>query len=320
MKSDDIKILFAGFALLMVLAGKSGGLNNPATDLPKRVAVPAEVVPEKSLALAQTNAVVAQKVEAPEQFPVRADWTLLDPSLSVKAAVAKDLDSNVDMYRFNTGERWALASLTKLMTAVIAIENVGLDKVATVSEKTMAVDGTAGNLQLGEQYAVGELLKAMLAVSSNRAAAAIADAYGASQFVDQMQMKASSLGMTQTTYVEPTGLSFLNQGTVGDLERLVAYIYRNHPEIFDITRQKTVTIHEETKNSGSALLNINAFAQTRDDFFGGKTGFTDLAGGNLITIFNHEGRKLLFIVLGTDDRFGQTDLLYTWVKRAFAFK
>jgi D-alanyl-D-alanine carboxypeptidase len=315
MKNSDLKIILAGLTIVLAIAAKgNGATNSPSADLPKRVTITAPAAPKKTFILAQASVALAP-IEVPvRQFPVRSDWTLIEPSLSVKAGVAKDLDSNIDMYRFNSGERWALASLTKLMTAVIAIENVGSDKTVTVSEKAMAVDGISGKLQLGEEYEVSELIKAMLVVSSNRAAVAIADFYGEQKFVDEMQSKASALGMTSTTFVEPTGLSFLNQGTVEDLEKLAGYIYKKHPEIFEITRQKSVTIH------GNQLLNINSFAQSRSDFWGGKTGFTDMAGGNLVTVFNHEGRKLLLIVLGTDDRFGQTDMLYNWIKNAFIFK
>lgn len=315
MKSGDLKILFAGLTIVLAMAAKgNSAANNPSADLPVRAPAVADSAPRKFLVSAQVNGLFLQEVvSVPKKFPIRTDWALIEPLLKVKAGVATDLDSNVDMYRFNSGERWALASLTKLMTAVIALENVGPDKTVTVSEKAMSVDGISGNLKLGEQYEVSELIQAMLVVSSNRAAVAIADFYGEKKFVDEMQMKAAALGMTSTTFVEPTGLSFMNQGSVEDLEKLAGYIYRNHPEIFEITRQKSVVIH------GNNLLNINSFAQNRSDFWGGKTGFTDMAGGNLVTVFNHEGRKLLFIVLGTDDRFGQTDMLYNWVKSAFTF-
>ena len=315
MKSSDLKILFAGLTIVLAMAAKgNSAADKPSADLPRRTPVIVSSTPKRSLTSAQISGLFAPEPVAVKKFPIRTDWTLLEPVLKVKAGVAKDLDSNVDMYRFNSAERWALASLTKLMSAIIAVENVGSEKIVTISEKTMAVDGISGNLKLGEQYEVSELVTAMLTVSSNRAAAAIADFYGEQKFVDAMQTKASVLGMTSTTFVEPTGLSFLNQGSVEDLEKLAAYIYKNHPEIFEITRQKSVEIH------GNYLLNINSFAQTRSDFWGGKTGFTDMAGGNLVTVFNHEGRKLLFIVLGTDDRFGQTDMLYNWAKSAFVFK
>jgi len=315
MKNSDLKIILAGLTIVLAVAARgNGSTNSPSADLPKRVPIAAPTAPKKALIFAQASGTLTQKEVPAKQFPVRSDWTFIEPVLSVKAGVAKDLDSSIDMYRFNSDERWALASLTKLMTAVIAIENVGLDKTVTVSEKAMAVDGVSGKLQLGEKYEVSELTEAMLVVSSNRAAVAIADFYGEQKFVDAMQAKASVLGMTSTTFVEPTGLSFMNQGSVEDLEKLAGYIYKNHPEIFEITRQKSVTIH------GNQLLNINSFAQSRSDFWGGKTGFTDLSGGNLVTVFNHEGRKILIIVLGTDDRFGQTDIMYTWIKNAFSFK
>lgn len=317
MKSSDLKIIFAGLVIVLALGAKNNNAaNGPSVDLPKRVPVriTAQAVPKSSPALAQISNSLSPVVPAPKQFPVRSDWTLIEPSLKVKSAVAKDLDSGIDMYRLNSEERWALASLTKLMTAVVALENVGADKVITISEKIMETSGIAGNLQLGGQYSISELVEAMMTVSSNRAAAAISDFYGDRKFADQMQMTASTIGMTQTTFVEPTGLSFFNQGTVRDLEKLVLYIYKNHPEIFEMTRQKIADYH------GNRLLNINSFAQTRNDFWGGKTGFTDKAGGNLITVFSHDGRKLLFIVLGTDDRFGQTEMLYNWVKNAFVFK
>lgn len=254
------------------------------------------------------------------QFPVRKDWTLLEPVLNVKSAVAKDLDSNADMLRYNTGERWALASLTKLMSAVVTSEELGLNSSIVITDRAMSTEGISGNFMLNEVYSSGDLIKAMLVVSSNRAAIALADSIGVLKFVDKMQMKANSLGMENTSFAEPTGLSFMNQGTIEDLEKLVGYIYENHPELLEIGRQKSVMLTELVGGRKNELLNINAFAHSRPDFYGGKTGFTDQAGGNLITIFEHDGRKLLYIVLGTDDRFGQTELLSDWTFKAFSFR
>ncbi|MDE2001697.1 MAG: D-alanyl-D-alanine carboxypeptidase [Patescibacteria group bacterium] len=307
MKLTNLKIIFAVGVLVSVAAIHDKGT---AGKLP--AAQPTD--------LAQASQVIgAAPQPTPHDIPYRTDWTLLEPELHVTAAVAMDLDSQVTMYQFNTASRWPLASLSKLMTAVIVLEKMGTNKIVTVDQHAMDTEGLAGDLQLGEQYTSGDLLNAMLSVSSNRAAMALADAYGLPQFVDQMQLKATQLGMTQTTYVEPTGLSPLNKSTILDLEKLVEYIYHTHPEIFAITRQQAVTTHELTKGIDNRLININTFAQTRSDFFGGKTGYTDEADGNLVTVFDHEGRKLLFVVFGTDDRFGQTDALYTWVKNAFSF-
>ncbi len=292
--------------ILLVSTRMDSGKSNSADNAPKKFAL--------------ADSLVFYAVSSAKKIPTRNDWTLLDPDMKAKAAVAKDLDSGVDMYRFNTGERWALASLTKLMSAVVAVEELGLSSNIVITEKAMATEGVAGNFSLNEVYSSGDLIKAMLVVSSNRAAMAIADSIGVLRFADKMQMKANSLGMMNTTFAEPTGLSFMNQGTVEDLEKLVGYIYRIHPELLEIGRQKSVTLKELIRGSEREILNINAFVHSRSDFFGGKTGYTDQAGGNLITIFDHEGRKLLYIVLGTDDRFGQTELLSNWTFKAFSFK
>ncbi len=317
MSDNNLKILFAAVVMIF-LAAMSGGSESGRSASPSPSDSSADGNLPKKFVLAATLGFL--KSEPETALPFRKDWALLDPDLKVKSAVAVDLDSEADMYRFNTGERWALASLSKLMSAVVAAEELGLNSSIVMTEKAMSTEGVSGNFRLNEVYSSGDLIKAMLVVSSNRAAVAIADSIGVLRFADKMQMKANALGMADTTFVEPTGLSFINQGTVEDLEKLMHYIHRNHPELLEIGRQKSVVLTEMISGASREILNINTFVHTRPDFFGGKTGYTDQAGGNLITIFEHEGRKLLYIVLGTDDRFGQTELLSNWTFRAFAFK
>ncbi len=332
MTDNNFKILFAAIVLILLLA--FGGSEKPQNVLAPRAEksktqssedfstntnLPAgQAGLPKKFALADSLGFLGLKQE--QNLPVRKDWTLLEPVLNVKSSVAKDLDSNVDMLRFNTGERWALASLTKLMSAVVVSEELSLNSSIVITDRAMSTEGMSGNFILNEVYSSGDLIKAMLVVSSNRAAIALADSIGTLKFVDKMQMKANALGMENTAFAEPTGLSFMNQGTVEDLEKLVGYIYENHPELLEISRQKSVALTELVGGRKNEMLNINAFAHSRPDFFGGKTGFTDQAGGNLITVFEHDGRKLLYIVLGTDDRFGQTELLSDWTFNAFTFK
>lgn len=317
MSDNNLKILFAAMVLILLAAfGGNSDLKKSAVGAPNDSAKNSNL--PKKFTLADSFGFL--KFEPAKQFPIRKDRTLPDLEMKVKSAVATDLDSNSDMFRFNTGERWALASLTKLMSAVIASEELGLNSNIVITDRAMSTEGVSGNFLLNEVYSSGDLIKAMLVVSSNRAAIALADSIGVLKFVDKMQMKANVLGMEYTAFAEPTGLSFMNQGTVEDLEKLVGYIYRNHPELLEITRQKSVALTELTGGRKNEMLNINAFAHSRPDFSGGKTGFTDQAGGNLITIFEHEGRKLLYIVLGTDDRFGQTELLSDWTFKAFSFK
>lgn len=308
---NNFRILFALMALALLVS-------TGADSKPKKTAeVDSENIPKR---LAMANSLGFLKSDPIDNLPTRKDWTLLDPDMKAKAAVAKDLDSDIEMFGLNTNERWALASLTKLMSAVVAAEELGVSSNIVMSEKAMSTEGVSGNFRLNEVYSSGDLIKAMLVVSSNRAAMALADSINVLRFVDKMQMKANSLGMVNTTFAEPTGLSFANQGTVEDLEKLVKYIYKNHPALLEISRQKSATLKDLISGAEREILNINAFSHSRTDFYGGKTGYTDQAGGNLITILDHEGRKILYVVLGTDDRFGQTELLSDWTFKTFSFK
>jgi D-alanyl-D-alanine carboxypeptidase len=320
---DKLKFLFVSLMAVLAFWGRQPEVSTFAVSeeaVRLRVEVagsqPLQKISREPARAAQAAAVA---VQLQELLPYRQNWDLGDPVLNVKSALARSLSNNLEMYQLHADVRWPLASLTKLMSAVVASEEVGLEKVALISETAVAAEGIAGNFRAGESYTISDLVKAMLLVSSNDAATAIAEFYGTENFVNRMQMKARELGMHQTTFVDPTGISFLNQGTITDLEKLVRYIDEYHPEIFQITASKDGVLVEKTKGVERILLNINAFVGSRPDFIGGKTGFTNEANGNLISLFNYRGYKLLFIVLGTDDRFGQTDLLYNWVKEVYAF-
>ena len=328
MGENHLKFLFVGILLIFAAAGQ---INKPENgDIVK---VPAQGWPasggkveaprEQRVLLAQLKTQtpnVNQEIitEPAEILPIK-NLDIKDPELDVKAALVKDLDDNINLYAFNADLRWPLASLTKLMSAVITIEDVGLNKEVDISEFAIASEGVAGKFEAEEKYLAGELVKAMLLVSSNDAAAAIAEFYGKDNFVKQMQSKAYFLGMNQTTFSDPTGILSTNSGTVNDLEILVRYILEKHPGIFKATAQQKTEILENSKMIKKELLNINSYASSRPNFLGGKTGFTDEASGNLISIFEHKGHKILFIVFGTSNRFEQTDILFNWVKEAYTF-
>jgi len=161
---------------------------------------------------------------------------------------------------------------------------------------------------VGETFTSGDLIRAMLTVSHNQAAIALAESYGQKEFVDLMQQRAGDLGMANTSFFDPVGLSSLNQSSAADVERLVRYIITNHQDLLVMTRQT------ETAVNGKILKNINRFAG-RPDFIGGKTGYTDAANGNLVSLFNYRNQPLLIIVMGADDRFGETEKIYNWIKQ-----
>lgn len=238
------------------------------------------------------------------------------PSLNVRAALAVDLESGQELYAREPYQRWPIASLSKLMTALVADEELGSAKIITITDDAMAIEGAAGGFSAGERYTVGDLIKSLFAVSSNRAAVALADAYGSQFFIAKMNARAASLGMIQTNFADPTGLSALNQASPADLLKLVAYLYREHSDIIGIAVKKSVAIRNAGTGAARTLMSINQFSG-RPDFLGGKTGYTDEANGNLVSLFSHQGRPIMLIVLGTDDRFKETESFLAWIRLAY---
>ena len=129
-----------------------------------------------------------------------------------------------------------------------------------------------------------------------------------------MQKKAAELKMFQTSYLEPTGLSFINQSTANDLARLVNYARQNHPELLEISRQKEIEIFELKSKKSRKLLSVNRFAG-QPDFIGGKTGYIEESGRNLIALFNINGKIILSIVLGADDSFKETEKIKSFIQK-----
>lgn len=214
--------------------------------------------------------------------------------------------SGDEIASLNPNKKWPIASITKLMTIIIAKKEMPLTEKIKVGEKT--ANNTAGEetgiLFTGE-YAVEDIIKAMVLISSNDAALAVADYYGRDKFIKEMNDMAQKLGMNDTTFRDPAGLSPENLSTVEDLGKLVEFIRKNNPEIFEISKKTSDTVFDFASGTEKKLNNINVFAG-REDFLGGKTGRIPKSGGNLISIFNFNGPKII-IVLGTDDRFGETE-------------
>mgnify|MGYP001574126194 CR=1 FL=1 len=172
---QDLKFLFVGIMIVLALIGRVDRDDYQKTALQNNIqdtslaAAPFSQAKPPSLKPQLAQNLESLTSEIIPLIPYRKDWNQAEPELKVKAAIAKDLDLDSDFYRSNAEARWPLASLTKLMTAVVALEEVGLDKIATISKTAVDSEGPAGNLAVDEQYLINDLVKAMLVVSSNDA-------------------------------------------------------------------------------------------------------------------------------------------------------
>jgi len=313
--SSEMKNPFVVFAVDFYSA-----ISQKAVDLGKNLALAAESIgqnfnTEKPAAPVATSTPDTTLVSKPDISAKPLECNSDGYDFTNKAMLAKYIDNGV-IFESNSGNRWPIASITKLMTAVIALEKTDPEKEITMSQAAVATEGFAGSLSAGEIFKEIDLIKAMLVASSNDAAAAIAENFegGRQAFVDEMQKKASELKMFQTTYLEPTGLSFINQSTARDLSALMSYIYSEHPEILEISRQKEIQIIERNSGKLKKIFNVDHFAG-ESDFIGGKTGFIDESGRNLIAVFDISGRTIVTVVLGAGDSFEETAELKELVQK-----
>lgn len=238
------------------------------------------------------------------------------PQIEAQSAVIADLERGDVYFEVNAGKRWPLASLTKLMTAVVALQETEEEEIVTLLPVDFATESNADFLAADETYRAEDAIRMMLLASSNEIARALARSHEFSDFVRRMNMQAAKWGLEDTFFSEPAGLSPANQSTGNDLRKFVYHLYTAYPEVFRLTRQPKVGVTELRSGETKTVLSNNLFAG-RIDFLGGKTGFTDDAGGNLISLFSHERRPLVIIVMGTADRFGDTEKLLQWFAHGF---
>ncbi len=195
-----------------------------------------------------------------------------------------------------------IASITKLMTALITTEYINLENKTKIPESAI-VFTSRPRLKTGEVYSIYQLLFPLLRESSNEAAEAIARYYGRENFIKHMNTKAASIGMTHTKFVDPSGQGAENLSTAEDLFMLAKYIYNNRSFIFKITSGKiTQSAYGDTGFTNLGNFNDNI---THKYFFGGKNGKTTAAQETSLTVLEvpvgRSTRPIVSLVLGSQN-------------------
>lgn len=230
------------------------------------------------------------------------------PRVSASAAVLMDVTTGQLYFAKNAARRAAPASLTKLMTAVVAVENGKLDDVVTVTGRSSSVEeGSIIDLRKGEKITLEELLKAALVTSANDSTVAIAEHVGGShdRFVSMMNAKAFALGLYGTRYVNTNGYHHPNHYTTArDLAVLTRYAL-GLPRINDLVQTKETTVYwVEPQDREEKITNSNhLLASDYTGIDGVKTGTTPMAGNCLIASATREDRRLIAVALNCYDRY-----------------
>jgi poly-gamma-glutamate synthesis protein (capsule biosynthesis protein) len=239
------------------------------------------------------------------------------PVVSAKAYLLADLDSGEILEAKNTDKIFPIASVSKLMTALISLEAINQYQIVTISKRAFATEGDTGRLRVGEKIEAGNLLYPLLLASSNDAAEALAEHYGRDKFIKLMNEKAGELGLKNTSFEDPSGLSAHNVSTAEDLYKLGRYIYNNKPYIFDVSAK----LGHTTVNHG--WFNTNDMAAAAY-FLGGKNGFTYEARETMVSLWSipfsaTENRRLALVTLNSANRKTDAESLLRYVRKAVAY-
>lgn len=256
----------------------------------------------------------------PDYFPLR-DFNVGQPTINARAAVLFDTHSGRFLYQKDIYKPLPIASLTKLMTAVVLLENVDLNRDIVVPVEDLNVDGNGADLVKGEKIRGNDLLKLMLIESSNDAALVFgteAQKQGV-DLVKKMNDKAVALGMNSTKFTNPAGLDDDALSTAADLIKLVEYISKYHKPIWNILKTESLDITSSDDTIIHHIVNTDQLLGKIPDIIGGKTGFTPAAMGMMILVTNvdNAASNLIGVILGSSDRFSEIRQLIEWGRMAY---
>lgn len=231
--------------------------------------------------------------------------------VTASSACLMDMDSNRILYEVNPNEKRLIASVTKIMTAVVAIESGRMNEVVTVGEEVLTMYGSNIYIELNEQMTLRDLLYGLLLRSGNDAAIVIAYFIGGSEekFVEIMNNKAKELGMNNTIYQNPHGLDekTKNYSTSYDQALLSSYAYTLR-EYREITGTKKYTVSSDKKSyiwyNRNKLLTLYEYAT------GGKTGYTPKAGRTLVTTASKGNLNLTAVTLNDGNEYKSHQNMY----------
>lgn len=252
-------------------------------------------------------------IPTPAPYPTNVTGVYPAGEVTAGGAVIEDVDSGVVLYQRNSYEPFAPASTTKILSALAALDAYDLDDVLTV--KTLQNNGQTMKLVAGERMTVENLLYGTLIQSGNDAAWALAENYpgGVEAFVAAMNEKAKAIHLTGSHFTNPVGFDDSSHTmTPMDLVRL-ATVALSNKTIAKMVAIPQITVSDVTHTYFHNLTNVNQLLGKIPGVGGIKTGWTEEAGENLVTLVERGGHRVIIVVLKSQDRFSDTTKLIDWV-------
>lgn len=240
------------------------------------------------------------------------------PEVSADAWIVYDLASDTVLARWNADERRPMASVTKVMTAMVVLDHASLGEIVTVPALATGSPGSVAGLVAGEQWTVGDLLTAMMVRSGNDAALALAWHVGGGSiddFVAMMNEKAVQLGLDDTQFTNPNGLD--DEGHFSTPTDLLALTRASldYPEIGRAASIRVMTMAPDPTGHAREWVNTNALLGAYPGVVGLKTGDTPWADKVLLGVAERGPTTILTVVMHSDDHFADTRELMDWAFR-----
>lgn len=231
-------------------------------------------------------------------------------TVSASSAILVNFDTGEVVYQKDSKKKQSVASITKVMTALVALEAKSPDTVFTVSAKAARVGEDSMGLSRDEKVSLNDLLYGLMLPSGNDAAVTIAEGVSGSEdaFVTQMNNEARNLGMNDTKFINASGLDEDGRdqfSTAYDLAVLAHYTWSSYPLFRKVSATDHIAIDENSTHKGFDLFNQTNLLTTYPGVQGIKPGFTWNAGWCLMTYAENNNVKLVGVILGSGDRRGE---------------
>jgi D-alanyl-D-alanine carboxypeptidase len=243
------------------------------------------------------------------------------PYISAHSSLVLDLTTDTVLFQKFPDIKLPIASTTKIMTALVAVEHFQPSDPLT-SNIGATISGSRIGLSSGEVLTFKSLLYGMLLNSGNDGAFTIAENYpgGVGGFVVAMNKKVTDLGLVNTHFDNPAGFDSPNHySSAADLAAITKEALK-HPELVKVFATKETEVLSIDKRYDHKLTNLNKLLSSVQGVLGVKTGFTDIAKENLVGLVERDNHRVLTVVLGSDDRFGETTKLIEWTYQNFSWK
>jgi len=275
-----------------------------------------EIDYKKILESNKNTAIAIQSLNSEETKP-EYSYFIKDPNnlpnIDALAYLVGDLDTGEIIFSKNQDEVFPIASVSKLMTALIATELMDENDIATISKKSLETYGENGNFKIGEKIKITDILYPLLLESSNDAAEIIAEYFNRNIFIKKMNETANNLELSKTTFEDPSGLSSANQSTVFDMFKLMQYLNQKKPELLEITTNRSYFNEKHNWSSNNQFLH-------EEGYLGGKSGYTDPAKQTVVSLFSlplaeFGTRNIAITLLQSKNRFTDVENIIKYLEK-----